>query len=64
MSEQRPDERKPPATSTWRQARPDDPMFGKIFIVPIRTPFAEEEPGILGETEDRPHGDDRETESP
>ena len=59
MSEQRPDERKPPAKSTWRQARPDDPMSGKIPIVPIRTPLSPEEPGILGETEDRPHGDDR-----
>jgi hypothetical protein len=63
MSEPRPAGRKPPAKITWRQARPDDPMFGKIFIVPIRTLLAEEEPGILGETEDRPDGDDRETES-
>ena len=48
----RPAEGKPPAKFTWREARPNDPMFGKIFIVPIRTLIAEEEPGILGETED------------
>jgi hypothetical protein len=49
---------------TWREARPDDPMFGKIFIVPIRALFAEADPGLLGETEDRPHCDDGQAESP
>jgi hypothetical protein len=63
MSEHRPVEDKPLAKFTWHQARPDDPMFGKIFIVPIRTRIAEEEPGILGETEDLPHGDEGKTES-
>ena len=32
MSEPRPAGPKPPAKITWRQARPDDPMFGQIFI--------------------------------
>jgi hypothetical protein len=63
MSEHRPVEDKPPAKFTWREARPDDPMFGKIYIVPIRTRIAEEEPGILGETKDRPHGDEGKIES-
>jgi hypothetical protein len=63
MSEHRPPERKPPARITWRQARADDPMFGNIFIVPIRTLFAETEPGMLGDAEGYPDGDGRETES-
>ena len=51
MSEPRLAGRKPPAKITWRQARPDDPMFGKIFIVPIQL-FVEEEPQNLREAED------------
>ena len=50
MSEPRLAGRKPPAKITWRQARPDDPMFGKIFIVPIQR-LVEEEPQNLREAE-------------
>jgi len=62
MSEPRPAGRKPPAKITWRQARPDDPMFGKIFIVPIQL-FVEEEPQSLREAEDCSQGDDLESSS-